>query len=922
MTVPTLLIDRRNIDTAGPAVMEMMRNAKTIVGIDCETHDDNRHEGLNQFMKVNEETRKKAGNKKLVFDVNRTVMTGFSLYAEDAPISYYFNLAHADVENRLTWEECKPFLDAKPAGTLWLAHNGPYEITFFAQCHGYQLTNLVCTMQLSVTAFGDDNYDIQNYWTQPLNDLQQHVMPLMLAAQRSTPMDLEPDEEGGERRRFSREVDDIIGRITAKEADSSTAYNGYVKDLSYGHGLKKLVKMFFGVHMDSFQDTLGENAHMGQITGDQVAAYGADDAYWVVPLFRKLMEYVAAWSPNALGTFFTQENPMIYVFSDIWREGMKVNFSAIEERRVVERAEFARILREMKAAVQACLPWDNDPEPELSKRQDWYYNGDKPTAAQGYTRYRDKITKWAMSPDSDDDFEQCFQVSSPVSNAWAEERKETRKKSEFSITHYMPARVFLYDLLRGKMMFDKGKIASDGEARGKVQDWFKAQLREHGSDAGLENKVKVIELMTAMSGVEQRMKLYLTPYVLLTDPETQRMYPVVNCLLNTRRLAASSPNPMQLAKRGESTYVRGFFLPDYEDHVIVSLDWSAFELVIIGELSGDEEFGKAFGQLPHQDMHAGAAADIFRAEIPWINEDIFKAIKKFEEPEAWQKEYGATSTERDRMFTNLKGELMTGALAFKYWRTEIGKGANFNYWYSGFLTTVGDRMGWSLSRTGEATELYRQRFWGGEQWRLDTIDHGNLHGWVELPDGHRRFRYEAKHEWMDVFKAKWPNVVELEPIIHEIARRIHKRAQNQLVNAMVQGTNAFVIKRSILECKRRLKEMGWTNREARFMIPIHDEKVWSVHKDLVVEFISVAREVMMNHPDIFKRLKLDATPAIGLTFEPFNSEKASFGQIELFEAPKLDCLPKEVWGERLDDDQTRLVVDYLMHERKRVGLLA
>ena len=39
------------------------------------------------FMKVNEETRKKAGNKKLVFDVNRTTMTGFSLYAEDAPIA-------------------------------------------------------------------------------------------------------------------------------------------------------------------------------------------------------------------------------------------------------------------------------------------------------------------------------------------------------------------------------------------------------------------------------------------------------------------------------------------------------------------------------------------------------------------------------------------------------------------------------------------------------------------------------------------------------------------------------------------------------------------------------------------------------------------------------------------------------------------
>lgn len=931
--VPTLLIDRRNFVAMLPTLLEVMSSCKTLIGIDCETHDDNRHPGLNQFMKVNEETRKKAGNKKLVFDVNRTVMTGFSLYPENSAMAYYFNLAHADHENCLTWEEVQPVIDAKPADTLWIAHNAPYEITFFAQCLGYQLTNIVCTMQLSVTAFGDDNYDLMEYRMSGLRDLEQHLYPLMHAAIETQPQDLEPDEDGGERRRFSRKVDEIIGKITAKEADASTTYNGYVDDIAYGHGLKNLVWKFFGHQMDTFAETIGDQAHMGQKTGDEIASYGAEDAYWVVPLFHKLMQYVAIHSPDALETFFTQENPMIYVFSDIWREGMKVNFTAIESRRVVERAEFARILRELKVAVRAILPWQKDPNPELVKRQSWYYDGDKPTAQQGYTRYREKITKWANSPDfPNDDFAQCFQVSSPVSNAWAEEEPERAGrtkagkllKSDFSITHYMPARVFLYDLLGGKLMFDKGKLTSDGEARGKVQDWFKQKLRE-GSQTGeneelIEAKIKVIELMTALASVEQRMKLYLTPYVLLTDPDTQRMYPSVNCLLNTRRLAASSPNPMQLAKRGESTYVRGFFLPDYDDHVIVSLDWSAFELVIIGELSGDAEFRRAFGQLPHDDMHSGAAADIFRVEIPWMNEDIFKGMKKFESADDWAKEYSAKAFERDRMFTNLKGEAMAPAKAVKYWRTEIGKGANFNYWYSGFLTTVGERMGWGLSRTGEATDFYRARFAGGEQWRLDTIDHGNLYGYVQLPDGHRRFRYEAMYEWMDVFKAKWPDIVELKPIIHEIARRIHKRAQNQLVNAMVQGTNAFIIKRSIIECKRRLKEMGWTNREARFLMPVHDEKIWSVHKDLVVEFIALAREVMMTHPDVFKTLKLDATPAVGLTFEPYDKKKASFGQIELFELPDLDVIDKASWGGRATDDQTRQVVDYLIHERQRIGL--
>src|SRR5690606_21965534 len=236
-----------------------------------------------------------------------------------------------------------------------------------------------------------------------------------------------------------------------------------------------------------------------------------------------------------------------------------------------------------------------------------------------------------------------------------------------------------------------------------------------------------------------------------------RMYPTVNCLLNTRRLAGSTPNLMQLAKRGESTYVRGFFLPDFDDHVLISLDWSAFELVIIGELSKDPAFRQAFGQLPHQDMHAGAAADILRVEQPWMNEEIFKSIRTYESADDVQKHYGIKAYERERLFTNLKGEPTTPGKARGYWRSEIGKGASFNYWYSGFLTTVGQRMGWSLQRTGEATEFYRNRFSVAEEWRLDTILQGEMYGYVELPDGHRRFRYEATAEWMDVFQAQWPD---------------------------------------------------------------------------------------------------------------------------------------------------------------------
>lgn len=607
--IKTILVDRRNVREELPRVIEAMRSAD-FCGLDCETHDDDRHPGLNLFMKVNEETRKKAGNKKLVFDHRRTTMTGFSVYPEGSEVGWYFNLGHADVENRLRWDEVACVLQARPANGFWLCHNATYEIVMFRQCHGVLLDNVICTMQLSVTAFGDDNYDTQLFKTVGLLGLEKWPIPLMKAAMKgidaprmvmqltpearadlkilgltNMPEDLRgayleaikaahPDNGGTDaqaqlvnaayerlqgdvweeveddetsRRKFNREVDDIIGKICAKEADSVGSYNGFAYEIAYGHGLKDLVRSVFGHTMSTFKDTLGDNAHMGQLTGDEVRAYGAEDAYWVVPLFRWLLDHVAATSPNALTTFFEQENPMIYVYADLWIGGMRVNFEAIEERRHLERAEYARLLRSLRAALRQ-LQFDDERNEELARRQDWY--------AKNYAKYRAKIRAFAETEDNEDDYLECLTVKGAVSTAWAEEKGLGHKPVDYSVMHFMPIRVILYDLLKSKMMFDMGKLASDGEARGKVKTW----LEQNDPDP---NKLQVLDCLAAMAGCEQRFKLYLTPYMHLTDPETGKLYPTVSCLLNTRRLGCSTPNAMQLAKRGESTYVRGFFLGDH-----------------------------------------------------------------------------------------------------------------------------------------------------------------------------------------------------------------------------------------------------------------------------------------------------------------------------------------------------------------------
>jgi len=696
---------------------------------------------------------------------------------------------------------------------------------------------------------------------------------------------------------MSPALSDIIGKITAKESDSNHSYNGFCKEISYGHGLKAAVKSHFGVEMDTFFDTLGDNAHMGQLTGEQVLSYGCDDAYWCLRLFHHLLGFLGHHAPNAISTFFSQENPMIYLYADMWRRGMRVNSAAVLRRREEERVNFAKLVRRMKALMKQ-LDFSQQPLNEKLVKYDGRWYTEKSRA-----KYMKLLQDFCDTPDVDDDYKQSRQLRSAVSNAWSGEMGDKEPKT-INLTHYMPIRVIMYDLLGLDLLVSKGKVQSDAEHRAKAADQATDPLAK-----------EIMTVFTEMASLDTRMKLYLNPYILLMDPATGKLHPTINSLLNTRRMAASNPNPMQLAKRGESTYVRGFFLGDEPDHMVVSLDWSAIELLIVGELSKDPEFFRAYGQLPHGDLHAGSAADILKVDVPEINELSFKDLRQFDKASDFVDKYGFNLDDNSgtRLFTNLKGEPLTPPKAYKYWRTEVGKGANFNYWYSGWLATIGERMGWSQDKTKMATENYAARYAVAEQWRRGVLNKGKLHGYAELLDGHRRYRREARTDWLSMWDQKW-GVHENDGFmaaVQEMGRRIHRRAGNQLVNAEVQGLCATIAKRSAL---RIVKECQRRGLPGRLMCPIHDELVFSVHRAHVVEFVELARAIMIDHPDLFPTLKLDASPAVGVTFEPWDVDKAPLGQVELFEPPA-EIVGQDKAFQRLEYPEMQTVVDWLWEEQ-------
>lgn len=840
-----ILVDARNFDEIMPKIMQEFETSEEN-GFDLETFD-RAHEKLAAYCK---------SKRKLVFDINRTKITGFSIYAKGNSNSYYFNIWHKDVENRIPIEKLMPLLDLLTReDKLLIAHNSVFEITMTKMVWNYDLArndNVICTMIMAVTAYNPDEYRLADFTEQRMKPMA----PLLKDIKEA----FTPDAEGKyPTYNLNEEQRRIIGQVASKTSTSTFSYNGMVNNITFSYGLKRMVERFFGHKMKTFKETLedGGAADMGELTGEQTASYGADDAFWAVKIYEHLFNYMVGTNPKALQTFYTQENPMAQHYSQMWANGMQIDQEAVADSITRERKNMAQILRELKVAIKGALPFPDQPNAAMWKHNKIY----KGKNDDGYTRYRQAIIDFSNLPDSDDDYTMCRQVKSAITKAWADEKGD-KEPNAVNLNYYVTMQTILYDLLQLKPQYNQGKLTADKDARRNL--------------SSANEDLPVIKTLTTLSGVEQRVSLYLTPYSALINPTTGKVHPIVSSELATRRLAMKDPNGMQLAKYGESAYIRGFYLPDTPEHVIISLDWSQVELVLIGELSGDPEFEACYSSVPYEDLHAVAAAPLAAKMdgVPYTLEQ-FKALDK---------------------------------KVYKKHRTELGKGSNFEYWYSGGLWTLATKLKLSFDDAKELAQRYADKFHVAEAWRKGVIMDTALNGHIELPDGTRRVRFESTAEWKRLMQSFFAGHPAVKAFGDQVIRKIQTRSGNQAVNALIQGSCATLAKRS---AERIIKECAKRGIRVRFMMPIHDELVWSVHNEDVIEFLKVARQCMTNHPDIISKLVLDCTASIGNTFRPYDKEKAPFGQIELDELPLEFCITTEEEG-RATEEEIKAVVDYLM----------
>lgn len=841
--VTRILVDRTNIQEYDNFLMEQFKTEANLVGYDIETSQRDAHDGIKKLMKIDDDGF--SHGKKLIFDFKRTKITGCSFYfgKTHPDKAFYVNFAHADTENTLDISYLLKWIEtAKQHKNTLIIHNVPYEYCVHLGSYDQVLPATLCSMQLCITAYNPDEY-------------KKSELPMALSRGiRSLIPEIEREFSSYEYGKLTFKQEEVLGKFCSKTGKAAHSYEGIVKEISYGYGLKKAVKSWFGYQMAEFKDTLGDAPDMEALTGAQVLEYGADDAIWAYRLFFRVYQYLQQVNPNVINTYLTTENPITRVFADTTIGGMKVNKAEILKRRDDMRVQFAEHLLNLKRAIRDVFPAEIPPMHEkLLKYEKWY----KPAS---HEKYYNLIKQWLSTPDDLPAYETCIQVKCAPSNAWLEDVKGINSKptAQLSINHYMAMRFILFVLFDLPCKATGGKIQSDGDAR-------KEMLAEFPDGHPL------LEAYAKIGSAEQAFKLYITPYLCLIDPDTGLMHPIMSSMLATRRSSCSNPNGQQLAKRGDSVFVRGFYQADDEDSLIVSADWSAIELVGVGACSQDPEFLSAYGQRPHADLHTSAAAGVMK-----LSELEFKALPNK-----------------------------------KDMRTILGKGSNFEYWYSGWLMNTAKRMGWTLEETAEATKGYAEKFWVAEQWRLGVQQKVQNQGYVQLADHHTRTRFEATQEWfdmvMDVFMS-----YESEAIMcfaREAVRRIVRRSLNQAVNFTIQGMCAALAKRTILRTVEKAKAAGF---KARFMLLIHDELLFSVPKSEAAAFCDFLYNEMIQDSDLFPNVKIDSSVAIGYTFQPFHKEAAPFGQIELHEIQKgVACIPEDRWEERATDEERDLIIQYL-----------
>jgi len=317
-----------------------------------------------------------------------------------------------------------------------------------------------------------------------------------------------------------------------------------------------------------------------------------------------------------------------------------------------------------------------------------------------------------------------------------------------------------------------------------------------------EEQAAVLKALRLMKMVETRRGLYYEPYPKFLHWKTGKVHSSHNqSATNTRRASTSKPNVQQLSKNekieGFSPRVRELFVPHKKNAVIVSLDFSSQEILLMAGWSRDPELVALFVGDNPKDMHAITGCGIFNAGIiggPPLTYTEFVEILK--DPEGSQ--YARAKACR-----------------------ALGKAVNFGSQYRIAAKKLSSMLFVTESEAQLMLDAKADAFPVAEEWSQAEMRRAKHEGVVETMLGARRHLGYALNS--------------SDPIISG-------KAERQAISYRIQGSAA--------EQTKLAEGRMWDQRlvqkfDCEFIAPVHDECVFSVAVDDVFEFLPAAHACMV-----------------------------------------------------------------------------
>lgn len=292
----------------------------------------------------------------------------------------------------------------------------------------------------------------------------------------------------------------------------------------------------------------------------------------------------------------------------------------------------------------------------------------------------------------------------------------------------------------------------------------------------------------------------------------------------TRRHTCGDPNQQQQPKHekhGEIPLIRSVVLPHHDDAVVISIDFSGQELRVIADYSRDQNMLDCFVGEHKKDMHSLTASGIVARANPkslWelMCPDVAPEGSLYEEVSArWSKmTYD--------LFTEIrKDKSKPDSKLFDKFMRPLGKKCNFTTEYGAMAPKLAETLLVSVEEAQSYIDAKEAAFPGSAAWKKEVIEEAGRQGYVTTKLGARRHLAEALYGGDGYARSQ---------------------AERQAVNFKVQSSSAEMTKLAMGRC--------WTSGlpwkyDCRFYGPVHDELVWSVHKDHVALFMQDLNALMV-----------------------------------------------------------------------------